>query len=187
MLAKHVFLGPTHLRCDLFDDFLLLWICFFSLGLFFSWAGWISHFFKDLEAETIHVCIAWALLKYLGLFFFVFYCWFAHLFLSWFLYIGLGMVDTRYSLLPASGWSGCETMGCGVVFHLRSISWGSLAGWASHRPYALKMAFWFFYPSLLVFALNSNSRGVTLYDLFISCTLSFQMHLFCSYSQLSFS
>jgi hypothetical protein len=55
-------LGPTHLRRDLF--------------LFFPWFLGVLlsgrdgyHIFKDLEAETIHVCIAWALLQYLGLFF----------------------------------------------------------------------------------------------------------------------
>lgn len=39
----------------------------------------------------------------------------------WFLYIGLGIGDTRYSLLlcEVAGWVWLrsETMGCGVVFH----------------------------------------------------------------------
>lgn len=105
LLAKHIFLGPTHLRCDLFDDFLLLWICLFSLGLFFSWAGWISHFFKDLEAETIHVCIAWALLKYLGLFFFVFI---AGLHISFYLGSCISvwgwLIRDTHCFLPVAGW-----------------------------------------------------------------------------------
>lgn len=46
------------------------WILFFSLV--FGRDGY--HIFKDLEAETIHVCIAWALLKYLGLFLVYFFC-----------------------------------------------------------------------------------------------------------------
>lgn len=54
-----------------FDDFLAFWTLGFVL---LSWGGMdITFFFEDLEAETIHVCIAWALLKYLGfvLFFFL--------------------------------------------------------------------------------------------------------------------
>jgi hypothetical protein len=55
-------LGPTHLRCDLFFNFSLV------LGVLLSGRDGY-HIFKDLEAETIHVCIAWALLQYLGFFF----------------------------------------------------------------------------------------------------------------------
>lgn len=92
-------------------------------------------FFKDLEAETIHVCIAWALLQYLGsvlfsfagfvapgfqfssiLFFDPF--WLVHRF-------SFGeMGDTRILItsLPRGAvagwgvWLRRETMGCGVVF-----------------------------------------------------------------------
>lgn len=58
----------THLRCDLFFATIsLLFLDSHFMGLFALGAGWISLFlFKDLEAETINVCIAWALLKYLG-------------------------------------------------------------------------------------------------------------------------
>jgi len=130
-------LGPTHLRCDLFifSDFLTFWF----LGVLLSGRDGY-HIFKDLEAETIHVCIAWALLQYLG--FFVFVCVLhpsrlllilGYGFFFSFLYIGLGMDNTRYSLLPCHGYSGwlglvaSETMGCGVVFCLKSISWWGLS------------------------------------------------------------
>lgn len=92
-------------------------------------------FFKDLEAETIHVCIVWALLQYLGSFFCFSFAGFVapgfqfssilHLTLSG-LYIGflLGMGDTRILItsLPRGAvagwgvWLRSETMGCGVVF-----------------------------------------------------------------------
>jgi hypothetical protein len=61
------------------------------------------------------------------------------------LYIGLwGWVTCEYSLLPChgcSGWLGVwlrsETMGCGVVFCLKSISWGSSRG-TCDRPYCVE-------------------------------------------------
>jgi hypothetical protein len=70
-LALSLSLFTVHIRCDSFRRF----PCFLDfLGvLFYSWGGMDITFFKDLEAETIHVCIAWALLKYLGLFLFLFF------------------------------------------------------------------------------------------------------------------
>lgn len=62
---------PFHIRCDLFRRF----PCFLGfLGVLFTLMGRDGYhiFFKDLEAETIHVCIAWALLKYLGFVFWFF-------------------------------------------------------------------------------------------------------------------
>lgn len=41
----------------------------FLIGVIILLGGMDITFFEDLEAETIHVCIAWALLKYLGLFY----------------------------------------------------------------------------------------------------------------------
>lgn len=131
-----------------------------SWGYFALGAGWISHFFKDLEAETIHVCIAWALLKYLGCAFFsrlfalfstvrtsVCFVFYWAIFFS--LYIGyIGwMGDTRYPLLP------CHGDVAGWVW-LRAKPWdaelfsvwnrypGGLFSrnfWRVIRPYALKM------------------------------------------------
>jgi hypothetical protein len=108
-----------------FDDFLAYWT---FLGFCFTLMGRDGYhiFFKDLEAETIHVCIAWALLKYLGFVFWVFlhladFRFFVYFFfpLSFFLlglYIGFmgGWVTCEYSLLPlprgaVAGWGvfGC--------------------------------------------------------------------------------
>lgn len=49
------------------------------------------HIFKDLEAETIHVCIAWALLQYSG-FVFVFLSCVHHPSLLFIVYLLLVMV-----------------------------------------------------------------------------------------------
>ena len=80
--CKTIYIGPTRLRCDSFDD-LFAFPDLFSLG-FFSLGGLDITFFKDLEAETIYVCIAWALLKYLGLSSYV--CFAAFVDLFWFLF-----------------------------------------------------------------------------------------------------
>lgn len=71
--------------------------------------------FKDLEAETIHVCIAWALLNILGCFLFCYLLLcssFTDCFCTW----NLGIGEQRF--LATGMWlvgSGSETMGCGVV------------------------------------------------------------------------
>ena len=86
--------------------------------------------FQDLEAETIHVCIAWALLNIWVVLFCLFY--YLHFFWSIFpllsllwivsLYIGSGLGETRYSLLtlPPGVWlvgSGAsETIGLWSCF-----------------------------------------------------------------------
>lgn len=113
----------TYAVIYLFLTFLTFWF----LGVLLSGRDGY-HIFKDLEAETIHVCIAWALLQYLGLVFHAcctlfFYClFFGYSLLFYFLYIGSGMGDTRYSLLPChgcSGWLGLvasETMGLRSCF-----------------------------------------------------------------------
>jgi hypothetical protein len=107
---------PFTYAATYFDDFLAFWT---FLGFCFTLMGRDGYhtFFKDLEAETIHVCIAWALLKYLGLVFW-FFCtlltfnsryFFTIFFLG--LYIGFmgGWVTCEYSLLPlprgaVAGW-----------------------------------------------------------------------------------
>jgi len=60
----------------LFHDFLTHHFDSHFLGLFCSWGGtdFTFVFIKDLEAETIHVCIAWALLKLSGMCFFFIVC-----------------------------------------------------------------------------------------------------------------
>jgi hypothetical protein len=138
------------------DDFLAFWT---FLGFCFTLMGRDGYhiFFKDLEAETIHVCIAWALLKYLGFVFWFcctltlrFFVYFSTIFLFLGLYIGFmgEWVTCEYSLLPlprgaVAGWGvlvAQQTMGCGVVFCLKSISWGSLAEHAIDHI-ALKMVY----------------------------------------------
>jgi hypothetical protein len=82
--------------------------------------------FKDLEAETIHVCIAWALLNIFGLLF-IASCPLLRLFFSSLFPLltdcflctsDSGIGEQRASLPLVCGWLGLvasETMGCGVV------------------------------------------------------------------------
>lgn len=119
--------SPSHRRCDLLDDFLFLDFVF----LIGFWAGWISHFQGSRGGNDTRLhCLGSVEIP--G---FVFGLFFALIILVYlvFLYIGLGIGDTRSSLLTCRGcgWLGLvvsETMGCGVV-SLKSISWGSLAVW----------------------------------------------------------
>jgi hypothetical protein len=81
--------------------------------------------FKDLEAETIHVCIAWALLNIFGLLllrlvtFSVYFFTLFPLLTDCFLCTSdSGIGEQRASLPLVCGWLGLvasETMGCGVV------------------------------------------------------------------------
>lgn len=139
----------THLRCDLFFATIsLLFLDSHFMGLFALGAGWISLFFiqgsRGGNDKRLH-CLGTVEIS--GMCFLVaFYCVFVSLcrfctsdFLFCFMgfsflvhrfYDG-GMGDTRYSFtsLPRGcGWLGLvasETMGCGVAFCLKSISWGS--------------------------------------------------------------
>lgn len=74
--------------------------------------------FKDLEAETIHVCIAWALLNILGCFFLLLcYLLLFSSFTDCFSVHGIWGLVNNTSLLTGM-WLvgyGSETMGCGVV------------------------------------------------------------------------
>ena len=121
-------LCQIHLRCDFFSFY-----DHFVLGFFFTGAG-MDIIFKDLEAETIHVCIAWALLNILGCFllrlvtFTVYFLFSIPLFTDCFsLYIGFGdWWTTRY--LATGTWLvglGCErNHGMRSCFCLKSISLG---------------------------------------------------------------
>jgi hypothetical protein len=81
--------------------------------------------FKDLEAETIHVCIAWALLNIFGLLFLLRLVTFSVYYFSFPLFTDCflctsdsGIGEQRASLPLVCGWLGwvaSETMGCGVV------------------------------------------------------------------------
>jgi hypothetical protein len=100
---------------------------FWGLFFFLTGAG-MDIIFKDLEAETIHVCIAWALLNILGFFL---YCVFCHLLRLFFFVLfsyhftdcflctsDSGIGEQRASRPLVCGWLGLvasETMGCGVV------------------------------------------------------------------------
>lgn len=65
-------LGPTHLRCDL--SFSTISSLFGFLGVSFALGvGWISLLQGSRGGKRYNVCIAWALLKYLGLVF-SFFC-----------------------------------------------------------------------------------------------------------------
>lgn len=67
------FLGGFCKRlCQIPDSHSFFFYDFFVLGFAFLFNGaGMDIIFKDLEAETIHVCIAWALLNILGCYF----CW----------------------------------------------------------------------------------------------------------------
>jgi hypothetical protein len=96
---------------------------FWGLFFFLTGAG-MDIIFKDLEAETIHVCIAWALLNILGCYF----CWLPSPSIFFFIFSSFtdcflctsdsGIGEQRASLPLVCGWLGLvasETMGCGVV------------------------------------------------------------------------
>lgn len=92
-----------------------------SFGLFLFTGAGLDIIFKDLEAETIHVCIAWALLNILGcLLLLVIFSVYFFLFLRicFLCTSDSGNGEHRASLPLVCGWLGwvaSETMGCGVV------------------------------------------------------------------------
>jgi hypothetical protein len=95
--------------------------------VFFTGAG-MDIIFKDLEAETIHVCIAWALLNIFGLFFIallpstflIFYCFSVH---------GIWGLVNNASLPLVCGWLGLVAKPWdGSCFCLKSISLGVSRG-----------------------------------------------------------
>lgn len=86
VLRANDFARYTYAVTNLFSFCDLFW-CFFFTG-----AG-MDIIFKDLEAETIHVCIAWALLNILGCFLLLYHLLrplFSHLLWIVSLYIGFG-------------------------------------------------------------------------------------------------
>lgn len=146
----------TYLFFSFFHDFLTHHFNSHLLGFFCSWGGmdFTFVFIKDLEAETIHVCIAWALLKLSGmcflfyLFVFIYWAFLVHRF------IRRGMGDTRYSLLPCHGDMWLVGFGCERNHGMRSCSLfeidilGVFFSWNISRvnwPYALKMVFFFLF------------------------------------------
>lgn len=62
--------------------------------------------FKDLEAETIHVCIAWALLNILGCFLLLCYLLLFSSFTDCFSVHGIWGLVNNTSLLLVCGWLG---------------------------------------------------------------------------------
>lgn len=153
----------------LFHDFLTHHFDSHFLGLFCSWGGtdFTFVFIKDLEAETIHVCIAWALLKLSGMCFFFIVCLCVFFYWAFLVhrFIRRGMGDTRYSLLPCHGDKWLVGFGCERNHGMRSCSlfeidilgvcflWNLSRG---NRPSALKMGFIIITgcPFLVVFILD---------------------------------
>jgi hypothetical protein len=154
-------------------------VYFFAFSLvswgFIIWAGWISHFQGSRGGNDTRLhCLGTVAIS--GFVFhecctlFVYCLFFGHgSFLSCTSVRGVG--DTRYSLLPChgcSGWLGLvasETIGCGVVFCLNSISWGSLAVFGRVLDRMLKMAYVFDF-AFCVDIFGGSARTVldTLYD-----------------------
>jgi hypothetical protein len=140
-------LAPTHLLRDLFFIFSLV-----SWG-FIIWAGWISHFQGSRGGNDTRLhCLGTVAIS--GFVFhecctlFVYCLFFGHgSFLSCTSVRGWVTRDTHCFLATGvvAGWGlvASETIGCGVVFCLNSISWGSLAVFGRVLDRMLKMAYVF--------------------------------------------
>lgn len=94
--------------------------------------------FKDLEAETIHVCIAWALLNILGCFLLL--CYLLSSFTDCFCVHGIWGLVNNTSLPLVCGWLGLVAKPWDAELFLFELDiLGGLSRCASLDHYALKM------------------------------------------------
>lgn len=139
----------------LFFIFFLWSLC---LGFFFTGAG-MDIIFKDLEAETIHVCIAWALLNILGCFLLL--CYLLSSFTDCFSVHGIWGLVNNTSLPLVCGWLGLVAKPWDAELFLFELDiLGGLSRCASLDHYALKMlSFLLSFPSLLLAVYSFYSLG----------------------------
>lgn len=123
---------PTLWHYFLFSFYdLFVWV------LFFTGAG-MDIIFKDLEAETIHVCIAWALLNILGCFLLL--CYLLSSFTDCFSVHGIWGLVNNTSLPLVCGWLGLVAKPWDAELFLFELDiLGGLSRCASLDHYALKM------------------------------------------------